>query len=85
MGRLLVAADDLEVIVESPPRPLPELFGAEETPAQDSTTSTEGMAPLEESDGELWRVEGLCQGPSLDILAATTAAQHGSWMFQDSG
>ena len=80
-----MAADELEVIVESPPRPSPELLGAEETPVQYSTTSTEGMAPLEGSDEELRREEGLCQGPSLDISAATTTAQYGSWMFQDSG
>ena len=72
MDRLLAAADDLELIVESPPQPLPELLGAEETPAQDSTTSTEGMAPLEGSDRELLR-GGPLPGASLDISAATTA------------
>ena len=57
--RLLAAADDIDFVGESQPRTSPELLGAAETPAFEATKSTAGMAPREESDGELRRGEGL--------------------------
>ena len=65
-GRLLAAADDIEFVAESQSRTSPELLGAAtETPTPEAVTSTAGMAPCKGSNGEMWRGEGLCQGPSL--------------------
>ena len=65
--RLLAAADDIDIVGESQPRTSPELLGTAETPTLEAAKNTAGMAPREESDGELRRGEGLCQGPALVI------------------
>ena len=61
--RLLAAVDVADI--ESPPAPSPEILGVvQETPIDKVTTSDQGMAPLNGSEGELRRGEDPCQGPT---------------------
>ena len=61
----------VDFMAESQPRTSPELLGAAAgTPTLEAGNSTAGMAPREGSDGEMWRGEDLCQGPSLVISEA---------------
>ena len=72
--RLLAAVDVADI--ESPPAPSPEILGVvQETPTDKATTSDQGMAPLNGSEGELRRGEDPCQGPTpvtLDMLSILT-------------
>ena len=65
--RPLAAADNIDFAGVSQPRTSPELVCAAETPTFEAANSTAGMAPREGCDGELWRGEGLCQGPCLVV------------------
>ena len=60
---LLVAVDDLEVIVESPPRPSQELLGTEETPTQDASSSTKGWHPVKGVTRNCGRERAFAKGP----------------------
>ena len=54
------------LILADEPGLIPELLDAVAFPTMDAG-GTEGMAPHEGSEGELWRGEGLCQGPPPSI------------------
>ena len=61
------AADEhlIDVVKETLPATSPEIFGtAVRTLTEDANVGTKGMAPPEESGGELREGEGQCQGPS---------------------
>ena len=65
--RLLAMADEhlVDVVEESQPTESPEILGAvPRTLTDDAVSGTRGMAPPEESGGEMREGEGQCQGPS---------------------
>ena len=63
--RIHVEAD---AVLLDEPEPTPGLLGAGVSPTDDAEAqSIEGMAPCERSGEELWRGEGLRQGPSSDV------------------
>ena len=60
---------EADIIVVDIPRLAPEILGAV-TSSMEDAGGTEWMALQEGSGGELWRGEGLCQGPPPSILDA---------------
>ena len=66
------------------PRSTPELLGAVRTSTNDAE-GTEGIAPHEESGGELWLGGGSCQGPSLSLMAQLLCIHNNSYTIISFG